>query len=74
MLSTNSFAPQSWAISASPAMSAMPSSGLVGVSHQISLVSGRMAARTASRSPSAVAVYVKPHGTPILSTSRKVPP
>ena len=39
----------SWAIAA---MSAMDSSGLVGVSTQISLVSAVMAARTASRSDS----------------------
>ena len=74
VLSTNSCAPAPWAISASAAMSAMPSSGLVGVSHQISLVSGRSAARTASRSPSGTVEYVKPQGTQILSISRKVPP
>ncbi len=74
VLSTNSFAPAPWASSASPAMSAMASSGFVGVSHQISLVCGRSASRTASRSPSGTVEYVKPHGTPILSTNRKVPP
>ena len=51
VLSTTSRAPASWATSASTAMSAMPSSGFVGVSTQTTLVSpGRIAARTASAS------------------------
>ena len=40
MLSTTSRAPASWATSATAAMSAMSSSGLVGVSHQITRVVG----------------------------------
>src|SRR5215469_2628884 len=56
VLSTTSSAPASWAMSASAAMSAMPSSGLVGVSHHTTRVVGRSAARTASRSESATGV------------------
>ena len=49
VLSTTSRAPAaSRATSATAAMSAMPSSGLVGVSHQITRVSGRSAARSAA--------------------------
>ena len=48
MLSTTSSAPASCATAASAAMSAMPSSGLVGVSTQMIFVLGRIAARTAS--------------------------
>ena len=44
-----------------PAMSAMPSSGLVGVSHQSTLVLGRSAARTASRSARCTGVASTPH-------------
>ena len=44
------------AIRAMALMSAMDSSGLVGVSTMISLVFGVMASRTASRSDSATAV------------------
>ena len=44
MLSTTSSAPASWASAAIAAMSAMLSSGLVGVSIQTSLVAGRSAA------------------------------
>ncbi len=52
VLSTTRTAPASWAIVAMAAMSAMPSSGLVGVSTQTILVRpGTIAARTASRSP-----------------------
>ena len=62
------------AISAMPAMSAIDSSGLVGVSTQMSLVSGVTAARTASRSDSATGVCRTPHCVKTLSMSRKVPP
>ena len=48
VLSTTSRAPASWATPASASMSAIPSNGLVGVSIHTILVSGRMAARTAS--------------------------
>ena len=41
-------------------MSAMPSSGLVGVSHQRIVVFGRIAARTASTSAVSTAVYSTP--------------
>ena len=74
MLSTTNFAPASWASTASAAMSAIPSNGLVGVSHHTSLVVGRIAAATASRSDSGTDEYESPHGTPILSISRNVPP
>ena len=51
VLSTTSSAPASWATSASAAMSAMPSSGFVGVStHTTFVAPGRIAARTASTS------------------------
>lgn len=56
VLSTNTFTPEPDAISAMPAMSAIDSSGLVGVSTQTILVCGVIAARTASRSESATAV------------------
>ena len=52
MLSTTSSAPQSCASWASAAMSAMPSSGLVGVSTQTILVFWVTAAATAARSSS----------------------
>ena len=55
-----SSAPASCASSASAAMSATPSSGLVGVSHQTIRVAGRSAARTASRSPSGAGVNSSP--------------
>ena len=41
-------------------MSAMPSSGLVGVSTQTIFVSGRIAARTASESETFAGLYVQP--------------
>jgi hypothetical protein len=55
VLSTNTFVLEG-ASCAIAAMSAMDSSGLVGVSTQISRVFGVIAARTASRSDSATAV------------------
>ena len=62
------------ATSATAAMSAMPSSGFVGVSHQTTRVVGRSAARRASRSARSTGVYSTPHGASTLSTSRNVPP
>ena len=62
MLSTTSRACASRATSATAAMSAMPSSGLVGVSHQIARVSGRSAARSAPTSARSTGVYAMPHG------------
>ena len=55
-------------------MSAIDSSGLVGVSTQISRVCGVIAARTASRSDSATGVCCTPHWVNTLSISRNVPP
>ena len=55
-------------------MSAMPSSGLVGVSTQIILVLSVIAARTASRSDSATGVWVSPQRWSTLSKRRWVPP
>ncbi len=74
VLSTTSRAPASWAIPASAAMSATASSGLVGVSHQISRVVSRTAARTASRSCCATAVNVTPQRSSTFANSRNVPP
>src|SRR5690242_3744938 len=63
VLSTTSRAPASWATAASASMSAMPSSGLVGVSTQtIFVVPGRMAARTASTSPMGAMECSTPQG------------
>ena len=63
VLSTARMAPASCATSASAAMSAMPSSGLVGVStHTIFVCPGRIAARTASTSWIEVMVCSTPHG------------
>ena len=56
VLSTNTFDVRRRGERGDAAMSAMDSSGLVGVSTQISLVFGVTAARTASRSDSATAV------------------
>ena len=56
VLSTNTFAFFAAPISVIAAMSAIDSSGLVGVSIQISLVRSLTAARTWSRSDSATAV------------------
>jgi hypothetical protein len=55
-------------------MSPMLSSGLVGVSTQITLVFGRIAARTASTLDTWAGVYSMPQSESTLSTSRKVPP
>ena len=75
MLSTTSSAPRSCASSASAAMSAMPSSGLVGVSHHSTLVAGVNAARTASRSPRCTGgVLDAPAGSAPWRTAGSVPP
>ncbi len=74
VLSTTSRASPSWATCASAAMSAMPSSGFVGVSTMIARVSGRMAARTAATSASGTASYVTFHREKTLEISRNVPP
>ena len=65
----------SWAISASAAMSAMPSSGLVGVSHP-DQPGGRTASARAPRRGRTAGPRCSssPHGTAILSNSRNVPP
>ena len=53
------------------AMSAIVSSGLVGVSTQTTLVSpGRIAAATASVSATWAGVWARPHGFSTLSKSR----
>ena len=57
-----------------PAMSAIDSSGLVGVSTQISRVLAVIAARTASRSDSGTGVCSIPQRVKTLSIRRKVPP
>ena len=74
VLSTTTSAPASWATSAMAAMSAMPSSGFVGVSSQIIRVSGRMAARTASTSAILAIECSMPHGRATRLKSRYVPP
>ena len=52
-------------------MSAMPSSGLVGVSTQtIRVLPGRIAARTASTSETGAAVQVRPQRSATLAKSR----
>ncbi len=71
MLSTTSSAPASCATSASAAMSAMPSSGLVGVStHTILVCPGRIAARTDSGSAIVAMVCSTPHVDRTLLNSR----
>ncbi len=62
MLSTTRRAPAAWVTSAMAAMSAMPSSGLVGVSTHTIRVSGRMAARTDSTSATFAIECSTPHG------------
>ena len=74
VLSTASSAPASEAISASAAMSATPSNGLVGVSHQTTRVVSRTAARTAPRSCNGTAEYATPQRSNTRATSRNVPP
>ena len=74
MLSTNTFTLRSAASEAIPAMSAIDSSGLVGVSTQINRVRSVNAARTASRSASATGVCCTPHWVNTLSINRNVPP
>jgi hypothetical protein len=74
VLSTTSSAPAECAIWDRPAMSAMFSSGFVGVSIQITLVLGRTAARTASTSDSSTGVCSMPQWPSTLSISRNVPP
>nr|CRL70999.1 hypothetical protein CPGR_00595 [Mycolicibacter nonchromogenicus] len=74
VLSTRTFAPASLPMAVIPAMSAIDSSGLVGVSTQISLVLSVTAPRTASRSDSATGVCAAPHWVKTLSISRNVPP
>ncbi|KXW68453.1 hypothetical protein MPHL43072_22240 [Mycolicibacterium phlei DSM 43072] len=56
VLSTNTFTRASWATAAIPEMSAIDSSGLVGVSTRMTRVLSVIAARTASRSASDTAV------------------
>ena len=55
-------------------MSAMSSSGLVGVSHQITRVLGRIAARSASTSFRSAGVCSTPQREATFEISRKVPP
>jgi hypothetical protein len=74
VLSTTSSAPASWATSAVSAMSAMLSSGLVGVSHQMTRVLGRIAARSASGSLRSAGVCSTPQREATLEMSRNVPP
>ncbi len=67
MLSTTKIAPASWATSAIASMSAMPSSGLVGVSTQTIFVRpGTIAARTASTSPMRAIEWSIPWGPATL--------
>lgn len=70
VLSTTSSAPASRATEASTAMSAMPSSGFVGVSTQMIFVSGRTAARTAPTSASGTGSNATPHGSATFANSR----
>ena len=74
VLSTKTFAPDAPATSTMAGMSAIDSSGLVGVSTQIRRVWPVIAARTASRSASGTGVCCTPHPRKTLSMSRKVPP
>ena len=55
-------------------MSTMPSSGLVGVSHQMTRVRSVHAARTASTSLAPAAVHASPHRWKTWATRRYVPP
>ena len=72
VLSTATNAPPDRATTA--AMSTTFRSGLVGVSTQMSRVSSRIAAASASRSVWSTIVYSRPHRASTLSTRRKVPP
>jgi hypothetical protein len=74
VLSTTRRAPAAAATCASAVMSAMPSSGLVGVSVQMTLVFGRTAARAAPTSARSTVVYSTPQSAMTLSSSRNVPP
>ena len=75
VLSTTSSAPDSCAISASARISTMDSSGLVGVSAQMSFGRHSAAARaTASRSVWVTDRYSTPQFTSTLSNRRNVPP
>ena len=75
MLSTTTIAPASCAISAIAAMSVIFISGLLGVSSQTTFVaSGRIAARTASRSLISTVESETPHGMNTRLTSRCEPP
>ncbi len=75
MLSTTSIAPASCAACASPRMSAMFSSGFVGVSAQTHLA-GRAASRfrTAARSEIGTTSYSSPHPASTWANNRYVPP
>src|SRR5450432_1161691 len=55
-------------------MSAIPSNGLLGVSHQTSLVFRLIAALSASRSERSTEVCSTPHRPKTLAISRNVPP
>ena len=61
-MSTTSSAPASWVSAAMASMSAMPSSGLVGVSSHTIRVSGRSAARTDSTSATVAIECSTPQG------------
>src|SRR5690606_19795653 len=74
VLSTTSSAPASRAIAPNAAMSAMFSSGLVGVSTQMTRVSCRTAARTAATSVTGAAVHDTSHRSSTPATRRYVPP
>ncbi|KFC53339.1 hypothetical protein GY12_00070 [Micrococcus luteus] len=75
MLSTTSSAPASWAICAQAARSAMPSSGLEGVStHSSAVRPGRTAAATAVGSVMSTGVLDTPHGSRTVVMRRWVPP
>ena len=74
MLSTISSAPASWAIWAMPVRSAMPSSGFVGVSTQITRVPASTAPRTASSEVTSTGVCRICQGARTLVMSRLVPP
>ena len=75
VLSTTSSAPASRASCAHAATSAMPSSGLDGVSsHSTFVAPGRTAARTASRSVISTGVCPMSHGARTRVISRLVPP
>ena len=61
-------------MSATAAMSVMPSSGLDGVSTQITFVFGVRAARTAAGSEVSATDHSTPHRETTFAKSRKVPP